>query len=229
MPLEIVNQEQEVKESGMKTFLLEGSNLHASQYAKKFYSSKVSSVFLLKLARFIIPLLFLVFWMTELKAEPGKGFGLALEGGSFKPIDPDTGKDFQSSDSYGAAFDYQWPLGKSVSFSIFGFEHGGMAKLPPKSDYEYYKTGVVGAELKAWIDSFFIGIHGGQYYLTWIESLSSYSGIAQTGGSGYGLGFETESGWMFAAYSEKSGTFEHEEMADQKVEGNRILLGYRWR
>ena len=104
-----------------------------------------------------------------------------------------------------------------------------MAKLPPKSDYEYYKTGVVGAELKAWIDSFFIGFHGGQYYLTWIESLSSYSGIAQTGGSGYGLGFETKSGWMLAAYSEKSGTLEHEEMADQKVEGNRILVGYRWR
>ena len=35
MPLEIVNQEQEVKESGMKTFLLEGSNLHASPNAKK--------------------------------------------------------------------------------------------------------------------------------------------------------------------------------------------------
>ena len=60
MPLEIVNQEQEVKEPGMKTFLLEGSNLNASQNAKKFYSSKVSSVFLLKSARFIIPLLFMI-------------------------------------------------------------------------------------------------------------------------------------------------------------------------
>ena len=66
--------------------------------------------------------------MPELKAEPGQGFGLALEGGSFKPIDPDTGKGFQSSDSYGGAFDYQWPLGKSVSFSIFAFEFQNAAK-----------------------------------------------------------------------------------------------------
>ena len=169
--------------------------------------------------------------MPELKAEPGQGFGLALSGGSLKPLNAVTGKDFQSSDSYGLAYDYQWLLGQSFSFSIMGFEHAGKAKLPPKSDYEYYKMGLISAELRAWIGSFFIGIHGGQSYLVWLESLSPTSifKFGKTSGSGYSFGFETESGWMFVANSEKSRTFEYEDMPDQKFEGNRILLGYRWR
>ena len=55
-----------------------------------------------------------------------------------------------------------------------GFERVGKSNLPPKQDYEYYKSGFLGAGLKVWIGSFFIGIHGGEYYLTWIENLSNF-------------------------------------------------------
>ena len=147
-----------------------------------------------------------------------------------KPVDTNTGNDYQTTSILSDALDYQWSLGQSFSFSFFGTENGGRAELPPKPKQEYYKTGLlIGAELRTWFGPFFLGIHGGQYYLLWAESLSSYSGIAQTGGSGYSLGFELESGWMFFANSEQSGTFEFNDMPDQKVEGTRILLGYRWR
>jgi hypothetical protein len=49
-----------------------------------------------------------------------------------------------------------------------------------------------------------------------------------TGGNGFGFGFETKSGIFIAAYNEKSGIFNSDDMPSQKVYGNRFLLGYRF-
>jgi len=174
-------------------------------------------------------LILLAYFPSSLIAEPGTGFGLAFEGGSFKATPHKNGKDFQSSASYGLSFDYQWEISQLFSFSILSFEHGGKSKLPPKSDYKYYKAGFVGAEIRTWIDSFFIGIHSGQYYLTWIESLKNSSDIGMISGNGFGFGLETQSGIFFAAYKEKSGVIKFRDMLNQKVEGSRFILGYRWR
>jgi len=177
--------------------------------------------------KFYIFIIFLFSHPSILLALPGNGLGLALEGG-LKVMSYDNEKDFQSSELYGFSLDYQWQISQSFSFSILSFEHGGKSKIPPKSDYEYYKLGFVGAEIKAWMGSLFFGIHSGQYYVTWIESISSFSGISMIGGNGFGLGFETKSGLFFAAYKEKSGVIKFGDMIDQKVEGSRIMLGYRW-
>ena len=75
----------------------------------------------------------------------------------------------------------------------------------------------------------FVGVHGGQYFLTWIESLSSYSGINWSAGTGFGLGLESKSGWSLGLYSENSEKIEFEDFPDQRVEGNRIIIGYHWR
>jgi len=179
-------------------------------------------------SKFLFSFLVLIFWIQPLLADPGEGWGTGLGGGSLKPVNASSGTSYQTSSVYGVTLDYQWPLGKSFSALITYVEHGGQGELPNNTKYKYYKTGYFGAELRAWMGSFFVGVHGGQYYLTWIESLSSYSGIGSTGGSGYGLGFEIHSGWLFAAYVEQSGIFKFSELPDQKVEGNRIVLGYRW-
>jgi hypothetical protein len=172
--------------------------------------------------------LVLIFWTQPLLADPRAGWGLGFGGGSLEPINASSGTSYQTSSVYGGTLDYQWPLGKSFSALITYAEHVGKGKLPNNTKYKYYKTNLLGAELRAWMGSFFVGVHGGQYYLAWIESLSSYSGITSAGGNGYGLGFETKSGWMFSAYHEQSSTFTSSEFPDQKVEGNRIVLGYRW-
>ena len=170
----------------------------------------------------------LTFFNSVLYANEREGPGLAIEGGSYKPLYDDAEKDIESSNFYGVSFDYQWDISHSFTFSLMGFEHGGKSNLPPKQDYEYYKSGFLGVGIKVWINSFFIDIHTGEYYLTWIETLSSYTGISQTGGNGFGLGIETKSGIIIAAFNEKSGVLKSDDMPNQRVEGNRLLLGYRW-
>ena len=170
----------------------------------------------------------LIFLNSNIIASEREGFGLAIEGGSYKPIYDSSDKDLKTSSLYGFSLDYQWQIGKSFSFSIMGVEHGGKSDSPPKSNHNYYKSGFIGAGIKAWIGSFFIGMHSGSYYLTWIENTSSYTNLTQKSGRGFGLVIETESGLIIAAFSESSGIFKYEEIENQKVEGIRILLGYRW-
>jgi hypothetical protein len=43
------------------------------------------------------------------------------------------------------------------------------------------------------------------------------------------LGLEGESGWSLSWYSEKSEKIIFDDLPDQRVEGQRILFGYRWR
>jgi len=170
----------------------------------------------------------LIFLNSVLMASDREGLGIAIEGGSYKPVYDNSEKDLESSSYYGGSIDYQWNISQSFTFSIMAFESGGKSNLPPKQNYEYYKSGFLGAGIKAWIGSFFIGIHSGEYYLTWIEKMSRYTSINHTGGNGFGLGIETESGIFIAGYNEKSGVIKSDEMPNQKVIGNRILLGYRW-
>lgn len=60
--------------------------------------------------------------------------------------------------------------------------------LPDNIEYEYYKARIIGVELSFWLGALYIGIHGGQYYLTWIESLSSYTEINSSCCTGFGFG-----------------------------------------
>ena len=86
--------------------------------------------------------------------------------------------------------------------------------LLDNTEYEYYKAGIIAAKLRFWLESLYIGIHGGQYYLTWIESLSSYTGINSSGGTGFGLGLEGESGWSLGLYIENSEEIDFEDFPD---------------
>ena len=171
----------------------------------------------------------LAFWTTLLQAVPDDGLGLFLDFGQLKVVNNETETEYQTSKIGGVQYDYQFALGDSFSLSLFGTEFVGKGALPDNTKYEYYKAGIVGAELRAWMGPLFIGVHGGQYYLTWIESQSSYSGIQWSGGSGWGLGLEGESGWSIAWYIEKSEKIIFDDLSEQRIEGQRIILGYRWR
>jgi len=182
----------------------------------------------MKLVLIFLVNMVLIFLNSDAIAGGREGFGLAIEGGSFKPKYDNPEKNLETSRLYGFSFDYQWLIGQSFSFSITGFEHGGESDSPPKSNHNYYKSGFLGAGIKAWIGSFFVGIHFGEYYLTWIESINSFTGIDHKSGRAFGLGIETESGIIIAAFNEKSGRFTSDNLPNQKVDGNRIMLGYRW-
>ena len=97
--------------------------------------------------------------------------------GQLKPVNDDTGKENQTSKIIGDQIEYQFALGESFSFPLFGAEFGGKGALPDNTKYVYYKAGIFVAELLVWMGTLFFGVHGGRYFLTWIESLSTYTGL----------------------------------------------------
>ena len=171
----------------------------------------------------------LTFWTSATQAGPIDGWGLFLDVGQLKPVNDDSGREYQDSKIIGDQIDYQFALGDSFSFSLFASENMNKGALPANKKYGYYKAGILGAEFRAWMGPLFIGVHGGQYFLTWIESLSSYPGLKWSGGSGWGLGLEGKSGWSLGWYKEKSEKIDFDDFPDQRIEGDRFILGYRWR
>ena len=97
--------------------------------------------------------------------------------GQLKPINDDTGKENQTSKIIGDQIEYQFALGESFSFPLLEAEFGGKGALPDNTKYEYYKAGMFVTELWIWMGPLFFGVHGGRYVLTWIESLSTYTGL----------------------------------------------------
>lgn len=171
----------------------------------------------------------LICWENVLLASPFSGWGAFLDVGQLKPINDDSGEEYQTSKIIGDQIDYQFALGDFLSCIFFVSENVNKGSVPSIKKYEYYKAGILGAELRAWVGPLFLGFHGGRYFLTWIETLSSYSGLKWSGGNGLGLGVESESGWSIGWYKEKSGKIKFNDSPDQRVEGDRFIFGYRWR
>ena len=69
--------------------------------------------------------------------------------GQLKLVNDDTGKENQTSKIIGDQIEYQFALGESFSFSLFWAEFGDKGALSDNTRYEYYKSGILGAELRA--------------------------------------------------------------------------------
>ena len=121
-------------------------------------------------------------------AGPGDGCGLFVVIGQLKAVNEITRTEYQQSKVFGDQIDYQFALGGSFSFLLFATENMNEGALPDNKNYEYYKAGIMGAELRFWLGPLFVGVHGGQYFLTWIESLSSYTGINWSSSARFGFG-----------------------------------------
>ena len=186
---------------------------------KKIFLKNFKSIFLL----FTMSI-----WASLTIAGPIEGLGLFADFGQLKAVNENSRTEYQESKVFGGHIDYQIPLGESFSFSLFAAENANKGYLPNKKEYEYYKAGIIGAELRLWLGPLFIAINGGKYYLTWIESLRSYTGVHWSSGTGFGLGLEGESGWSLGVYNENSEKIDFGDLPDQRVEGNRIIVGYRW-
>ena len=119
-----------------------------------------------------IRLFFLVFvpsiCASAVFAGPGDGWGLFVDIGHLKAVNENTGKEYQKSKVFGDQIDYQFALGESFSFLLFATENMNEGALPNNKKYENYKAGNMGAELRFWMGSLFVGVHGGKYFLTWI-------------------------------------------------------------
>ena len=116
--------------------------------------------------------LFLIFAMSicssVIFAGPGEGLGLFADIGQLNAVNENTGAEYQESKVFGGQIDFQFALGESFSFSLFAAENTNEGFLPKKTEYEYYNAVIIGAELKLGLGPLYFGIHGGQYFLTWI-------------------------------------------------------------
>ena len=81
-------------------------------------------------------------------AGPGDGWGLFVDIGQLKAVNENTGTEYQQSKVFGDQIDYQFALGESFSFLLFVTENMNEGALPDNKKYEYYKAGIMGAELK---------------------------------------------------------------------------------
>ena len=80
---------------------------------------------------------FLAFWTSATQAGPIDGWGLFLDVGQLKPVNDDSGREYQCSKIIGDQIEYQFALGDSFSFSLFASEN--------------MNKGVVPANTKLWV------------------------------------------------------------------------------
>ena len=97
-------------------------------------------------------------------AGPGEGWGLFVEIVQLKAVNENTGTEYQQSKVLGDQIDYQFALGESFSLLIFATENMNEGSLPNDTEYEYYKAGIMGAELRFWQRPLFVGVHGGHIF-----------------------------------------------------------------
>ena len=169
----------------------------------------------------------MTFRTSSLLARLGNGFGLFLGLGQLKQVNDDTGKKSNIQNNW---------ISNRVSiylrwvFSYLTFRGRILRQKPVAWQYKvYYKACIFLAELLVWMGLLFFEAHGEWYFLTWIESLSTYTGLKWSGDGGWGLGFESDNGRILGWYREKSEIIKLEDFTDWGGEGDRIITGYRWR
>nr|ADI18026.1 hypothetical protein [uncultured delta proteobacterium HF0200_19J16] len=93
-------------------------------------------------------------------SSPGDGWGLFVDICQIKAVNENTGTEYRQSKVFGDQIDYQFALGKSFSFLLFVTEKMNEGALPFNKKYEFYKAGIMGAELRFWLGLLFVGVHG---------------------------------------------------------------------
>ena len=81
-------------------------------------------------------------------AGPGDGWGLFVDIGQLKAVNENTGTEYQQSKVFGDQIDYQFALWESFSLLLFATESTNEGSLPDNTEYENYKAGIIGAELR---------------------------------------------------------------------------------
>ena len=159
-------------------------------------------------------------------AGPGEGWGFFLENVSQNVKNADSGLVY-AKPSAGGMIDYQWG-GDSFTWGLMVSEVGGSASFPNDDTLKWVKTDLLAAKFTFWLSNFYLGVHYGVQSLVWAESASSFD-FKTAGASGYGLGYEAESGWHIGYARDSSGRIQFDDLPDQTVSGSRWFLGYRWR
>lgn len=163
-------------------------------------------------------------------SEPKNGFsvnaGLASHNMSGKFVAPFTGPDLSySSSGLSLGIDYQFALAKTFSLNPFLMTSGESGSGDLKSDTSV-GHGILGLQLRYWLDDFFLGAHFARYS----EVLTNNSASTSATGPGGGLafGWEKPDGGLYVMAQFDKATVKYED-ADVDINGFRLSVGYRWK
>ncbi len=164
----------------------------------------------------------------EVGAEPKSGYGLFVESAQLVSQDSNTGEEYAKA-TLGGGFSYQLALGDAFSLGIVLSRAGGKASFPTLPDVSVHDVSSLELEARFWLDSVFVGLHGGVFSLATAEGFSSPSPSNGAMGGGFSLGYEDDSGWFLVAQSVSVSGVQVSDGPLVDISGYRLRLGYRWR
>lgn len=178
----------------------------------------------------VIFLLFFVFFAGTAFAEPKNGFGvnIGLADHSMKATftQGPPGTASYSSSGLSLGIDYQIALSHYFSLNPFLMTSGESASGDVVSGTSA-SHGILGLQLRYWIDDMFIGGHIARY--SEVLSNSNYGNTSASGpGVGLVLGWEQHDGGLFFMGQLDSAKLAYDD-ADVKLTGFRLSVGYRWK
>ena len=157
-------------------------------------------------------------------AEPKNGFGLNAGLASHSMNDPGSS---YSSAGLSIGVDYQIALSDKLSINPFLMSSGETTNASGITAGH----GILGVQLRYWVDDMFFGGHLGGYSEVQTASSGSFSVSASGSGGGAGLvaGWEKPDGGLYVMGQLDSATIKYSGFADTKLSAFRLSAGYRWK
>jgi hypothetical protein len=159
-------------------------------------------------------------------AEPKNGFG--LDGGIVTSHMSNPLGNYQSS-GLSIGIDYQFAISESFSINPFLMSSGESTSgaLIPGTKAGH---GILGLQLRYWINDMFIGGHLASYSEILSNSVGNITASTTATGGGAGLvaGWENPNGGMFVMGQLDSAKLQYTG-STSKMSGFRLSMGYRWK
>ena len=178
--------------------------------------------------RFIVAILATAFVTSVAQAQVRSGAGINAVANNYQIRDMRTKENSARSTSYGFDANYQFQLSSEVSALIRAGEQMGSANYPRDEDYDYYKTGGVGADARIWRRQFFAGVGYDRSYLTYTHGIERYTEISWTDRMRITAGLELDPGLCFEFALARSEQYEFTDVPNQRIMGTTIAIGRRW-
>ncbi|MDH4216184.1 MAG: DUF3575 domain-containing protein [Gallionella sp.] len=158
-------------------------------------------------------------------AEPKNGFG--LNAGLASHSRECGGCVLSSTSGLSIGVDYQIALSDKLSINPFLMSSGETTNASGITAGH----GILGVQLRYWVDDMFFGGHLGGYSEVQTASSGSFSVSASGSGGGAGLvaGWEKPDGGLYVMGQLDSATIKYSGFADTKLSAFRLSAGYRWK
>ncbi len=176
----------------------------------------------------VLPAILVLFALGAGSAYAGPKDGIGVNGGLTTQHMTSPAGSYQSS-GVSLGVDYQIALSESVSLNPFLMSSGESVSgtVPTGNNASH---GILGLQLRYWIDNVFIGGHLAAYNETLSLKTGNVTTSTTAGGGGGGLvvGWEKPDGGLFVMGQLDSANIKYQTYTSKQT-GFRLSIGYRWK